>query len=62
MIRISKGAHELAIKAQDGSLTAEEEAEIQVYRVLGRIISMMWSRVRVSLKKSGVNLASIGDE
>jgi hypothetical protein len=52
----------LAVKAQDGTLSAEEEAELQVYRVLGRVISMMWSKARVALRKSGVGLASISDE
>ncbi len=42
--------HQLALKAQDGSLTAEETVEITNYERVGHLLSMMKSKARKSLK------------
>lgn len=46
--------HELALKAQLGELTAEEQAEIESYRRIGRLVDLMHSKARRSLKRAGV--------
>jgi hypothetical protein len=43
--------HQLALKAQDGMLKAEEETELENYRRVGNLLSMMKSKARLSLKK-----------
>jgi len=42
--------HQLALKAQEGSLTAEEKVEINHYERIGHLLSMMKSKARKSLK------------
>jgi uncharacterized protein YnzC (UPF0291/DUF896 family) len=42
--------HELATKAQAGTLTSGEEAELESYRRVGRLLDMMRSKARRSLK------------
>jgi hypothetical protein len=42
--------HQLALKAQEGRLTAQEEVELENYRRVGNLLSMMKSKARKSLK------------
>ena len=42
--------HQLALKAQEGSLTAEEKVEINHYERVGHLLSIMKSKARKSLK------------
>jgi hypothetical protein len=44
--------HELALKAQGGSLTESEQAEIDNYCRVGRLLDLMHSKARRSLKHS----------
>jgi hypothetical protein len=46
--------HELAVKAQHGTLTATEEAELVSYRGVGRLLELMRSKARLSLKRAGI--------
>jgi Ser/Thr protein kinase RdoA (MazF antagonist) len=38
--------HQLAVKAQDGTLTAAEQAEIDAYEVVGHMLGLMHSKAR----------------
>src|SRR5262249_18549695 len=42
--------HELAVKNQEGLLTAEERAEMQRYRTVGFLVDLMHSKARRTLK------------
>lgn len=42
--------HHLAVKAQDATLTGAEEAELESYRRVGRLLDLMHSKARRSLK------------
>ena len=42
--------HELAAKNQEGSLTAEEESELDHYNRVGMVLSIMKSKARKLLK------------
>jgi hypothetical protein len=42
--------HELALKAQDGTLQPDELIELDNYRHVGRLLDMMHSKARLSLK------------
>jgi hypothetical protein len=42
--------HQLALKAQDGSPTAEEKVEINNYERVGHLLSIMKSKARKTLK------------
>jgi hypothetical protein len=42
----------LAAKARNGSLTPEEETEIDCYERVGHALSLMKARAKVSLKKN----------
>jgi hypothetical protein len=44
--------HELALKAQAGTLTAREQREIEIYRRLGLFVSLLKSKARRSLKEA----------
>jgi hypothetical protein len=44
---------ELAAKAQDGTLTPTEELELSNYRAVGRVLELIKSKARQSLKFSG---------
>jgi hypothetical protein len=46
--------HELALKAQQGSLTAADEAELASYRGVGRLLELLRSKARRSLKRAGL--------
>jgi hypothetical protein len=45
--------HELAVKAQDGTLTPEERAEYQDYVRVGHLLALIQSKARVALRKAG---------
>jgi hypothetical protein len=45
--------HELALKAQGDSLTAEDRAELDGYRRVGLLLSLLKSKVRKRLKVGG---------
>ncbi len=53
--------HELSTKAQGGTLTVAEEAELDFYRHLGRVIEYLWSKARQSLKTAGLEVVSSRD-
>jgi hypothetical protein len=44
--------HELALKAQDGTLSAEEEVEIENYERVGTMLSILKSKARKVLKRT----------
>ena len=46
--------HELSMKAQEGSLNAEEQAEIDAYGRVGCLLGIMHSLARQSLKRRSV--------
>lgn len=46
--------NELAEKACAGELSAIEERELEDYRQVGRLIELMKSRARLSLKDAGI--------
>lgn len=45
-------ARELAAKARDGSLALEEQAELDNYCGVGRLLELMKSKARLSLQNS----------
>jgi hypothetical protein len=45
--------HALAAKAQRGELTDAEEAELESYRSVGRLLDLMRSKARRSLAEAG---------
>jgi hypothetical protein len=45
---------ELSLKAQEGTLTASEEAEVESYRRVGYWLGVLWSKARLSLKRAGM--------
>ena len=47
------GCAQLLAKAKEGTLTPEEEAEIDNYERVGHILSLMKSKARCSLKSRG---------
>jgi uncharacterized protein YnzC (UPF0291/DUF896 family) len=44
--------HELAVKAQEGTLLADEQDELQSYRRIGYFLDLMRSKARKTLKKA----------
>ncbi len=46
--------HELALKSQEGTLSAQDEIVVDNYRRAGCLIDMMQSKARHSLKRRGV--------
>lgn len=44
--------HELAVKAQAGTLLADEQDELQSYRRIGYFLDLMRSKARKTLKKA----------
>ncbi len=46
-------AHDLAVKNQEGRLTSAEEAEIEAYQRVGRLIDLLWAKARKSLRQAG---------
>ena len=49
--------HELAAKARDGSLGADEQLEIESYRQACRLLDLMKAKARLSLKQAGETAA-----
>jgi hypothetical protein len=47
--------HELAVKAQDGTLTPEERGEYQEYLRVGNVLAILQSKARVALRGAGAN-------
>jgi hypothetical protein len=47
--------HELAVKAQQGTLTTADEAELASYRGVGRLLELLRSKARRSLKRAGLD-------
>ena len=45
----------LAEKAREGTLTAEEQAEIDCYERVGHFLSLLRAKARVSLKQTNVS-------
>jgi hypothetical protein len=45
---------ELAARATAGSLTADEQVEVENYRHVGHLLALMQSKARLSLKKAGL--------
>ena len=41
---------ELSLKAQEGTLTASEQDEIENYRRVGYWLGILWSKARLCLK------------
>jgi hypothetical protein len=44
---------QLSRKAQEGTLTASEQVEIENYRRVGYWLGILWSKARLSLKRAG---------
>ena len=47
--------HQLSLKAQQGTLTSDEQAEIESYRRVGYLLGVLWSKARLSLKRAGMD-------
>ena len=45
----------LSVKAQEGTLTELEQAEVENYRRVGYWLGILWSRARLSLKRAGMD-------
>ena len=55
--------HELAVKAQQGRLTAYEEEEIETYSRVGSVLGALKSRARMTLKSTArKTVFSLGTE
>jgi hypothetical protein len=46
---------ELSGKAQEGTLTADEQEEVESYRRVGYWLGVLWSKARLSLKHAGMD-------
>ena len=46
--------HELATRGQAGTLTEAEQLELESYRRVGRMLDLMRSKARRSLKRAGL--------
>lgn len=47
---------ELSLKAQEGTLTASEQEEVENYRRVGYWLGILWSKARLSLKRAGMDI------
>jgi len=47
---------ELLLKAQEGTLSEAEQAEIENYRRVGYWLGILWSKARLSLKRAGMDV------
>ena len=47
--------NELAAKARQGSLSEDEESQLQGYLFVGAIVDLMHSKARLSLEQSGAD-------
>lgn len=45
---------ELSLKAQEGTLSASKQAEVENYRRVGYWLGVLWSKARLSLKRAGL--------
>jgi hypothetical protein len=45
---------ELSHKAQEGTLTPDEQREVESYRRVGYWLGILWSKARLSLKHAGM--------
>lgn len=50
---------ELSLKAQEGSLTESERAEMDNYRRVGYWLGILWSKARLSLKLAGMDVTHV---
>lgn len=50
--------HRLSEKAREGTLTDQEQDEIEGYRRVGYLLGMLWSKARISLKDAGMDAAN----
>ena len=41
--------------AQDGTLTPDEQGEVESYRRIGYWLGVLWSKARLSLKHAGMD-------
>jgi hypothetical protein len=48
----SENRHQLAEKAREGTLTLEEQLEIEAYERVGNFLSQLQSKARSSLKRA----------
>ena len=46
----------LSLKAQEGTLTASEQTEVENYRRVGYWLGILWSKARLSLKRAGMDV------
>ncbi|MGC1723192.1 MAG: hypothetical protein WA746_29790 [Isosphaeraceae bacterium] len=49
--------NQLSLKAQEGTLTPDEQAEIESYRRAGYLLGVLWSKARLSLQRAGMDVA-----
>ena len=54
--------HELLLKVKDGSLTLEDEGELEAYQNVGHFLDLMRAKALGSLKKSGIDDPPVADE
>jgi hypothetical protein len=47
---------QLSLKAQEGTLTVSEQAEVENYRRVGYWLGILWSKARLSLKRAGMDV------
>ena len=47
---------ELSLKAQEGTLDASEQVEVENYRRVGYWLGVLWSKARLSLKRAGMDV------
>ena len=50
-----KRMRDLSQKAQEGTLDAQEQAEVENYRRVGYWLGILWSKARLSLKNAGMD-------
>ncbi len=50
--------NQLFVKAQEGTLTPDEQAEIESYRRAGYLLGVLWSKARLSLQHAGMDVAN----
>ena len=46
---------ELSTKAQDGTLSASDQADLENYRRVGYWLGVLWSKSRLSLRRAGTD-------
>jgi hypothetical protein len=46
---------EFSLKAQEGTLSESEQAEVENYRRVGYWLGVLWSRARLSLERAGMD-------